>query len=116
MDRSCERCDRCYRNSHALHQHIRDSPSHHECPGCDFDGATWEDLLDHFREEGCRTACQGCNDGSGSYWVPQSEEYLDHVEDFNVCTQCERHFASQSHLHQVKRENCQSNECGVEIL
>ncbi|CAG5181304.1 uncharacterized protein ALTATR162_LOCUS9695 [Alternaria atra] len=96
----CERCDRSYRTSHALNQHVRDSPNHHECPECDFDCATWDDLLDHCRDEGCRTVCQGCNDGSGSHWEFQCDEYWDHVEDFNVCTQCERHFTSSSHLHQ----------------
>lgn len=36
-------------------------------------------------------------------WVPGSQEYLDHLEEENVCTTCDEHFQSPSNLssHQV---------------
>jgi hypothetical protein len=58
--------------------------------------------MDHLREDGCRTVCQGCDDGDGNYWVTGSEEYWQHVQDHNVCTKCERHFNSSSNLTYVR--------------
>ncbi|KAF2787457.1 hypothetical protein K505DRAFT_342923 [Melanomma pulvis-pyrius CBS 109.77] len=51
----CHRCYRSFRTYQALYQHYRDSVHHHECPDCDFDGEFRDELLDHFRKEGCRT-------------------------------------------------------------
>ncbi|KAH6876037.1 hypothetical protein BKA58DRAFT_437990 [Alternaria rosae] len=96
----CQRCNRPYGTINALDQHVRDSPKHHDCPECDFDADTWDELLDHCRDEGCRTVCQDCDDGDGIHYDPQSDEYWNHVEEFNVCIQCERHFDSPTNLHQ----------------
>ena len=97
----CNRCERIYRSLSALYQHVRDSPRHYECPECDFDGTTWDNLLQHCRTEGCRRVCQGCDGGRGEHWsIPG---YSIHVRVSNVCTDCERHFTSPSHLYQVSR-------------
>ncbi|KAF2024781.1 hypothetical protein EK21DRAFT_93777 [Setomelanomma holmii] len=98
----CHRCDRSFRTYSALYQHERDSSNHHECPVCDYDGTSWEDLLEHCREEGCRDVCGGCNNGQGTLWAEDCDEYWEHVEDYNVCTECERHFSSASNLYQHK--------------
>ncbi|KAH7067511.1 hypothetical protein BKA63DRAFT_522275 [Paraphoma chrysanthemicola] len=100
MSSYCHRCERSFRSYSALAQHTRDSLNHYECPECDFDGTSWDELLDHCREEDCRTVCQGCNDGEGTHWDHDCEEYWEHVEEENVCTTCERHFSSASNLHQ----------------
>jgi hypothetical protein len=97
----CHRCRRQYRSLSAYHQHVRDSNRHHECPECDFDGEDWDDLFQHLRITGCQIVCEGCNDGDGSYW--STSEYWQHVEEENVCTDCQRHFTSPSHLYQVSR-------------
>ena len=85
----------------AIQQHYDDSRSHYRCTKCSFDGTSWDDLLDHYRDTGHKIVCQGCDDGDGMTWEPNSQEYLDHLEDENVCEQCERHFASLSNLQQV---------------
>jgi len=100
--RWCHRCDRSFQTYNALNQHTRDSSDHHECPECDFDGTSWEDLLDHCRDEGCRIVCEGCNDGGGAHWNNDGIGYREHVESENVCTECDRHFSSSSNLYQVR--------------
>jgi DNA-directed RNA polymerase subunit M/transcription elongation factor TFIIS len=112
-DRWCVRCAHAFRTPHARNQHIRDSVNHHKCPACDFDGASWDDLLEHCRNEGCRTVCRDCDNGVGMHWVAQSNEYLEHVDKFNVCTECERHFTSPGRLHQVGYRTCIVNERGM---
>ncbi|KAF2743598.1 hypothetical protein M011DRAFT_220004 [Sporormia fimetaria CBS 119925] len=102
----CARCQRNFRTSDALNQHRRNSSFHHECPNCDFDATSWEELLQHCRETGCRTACQGCNDGDGELWDwtvnNQRKRYWRHVRRHNVCTDCERHFETPNSLEQHK--------------
>ncbi|KAF2126565.1 hypothetical protein P153DRAFT_297855, partial [Dothidotthia symphoricarpi CBS 119687] len=85
---------------------------HHECPACDFDGESWEDLLQHCRQTSCREVCQGCDDGSGSLWGSNSDGYWEHVDDHNVCTQCERHFGTPDNLFQHELTHRAANyEC-----
>lgn len=97
----CNRCHKSYGSTQAFEQHLRDSPHHFACPECAFDGWTWDQLLQHFRDDGCRIACRGCNDGGGAHWTSHSNAYWHHVHDENVCTECERHFSSPHNLHQV---------------
>ncbi|KAF2113010.1 hypothetical protein BDV96DRAFT_579575 [Lophiotrema nucula] len=98
MAPKCVRCDRSFRSQQALRQHLRDSYNHHPCNGCGLDCHSWDDIVEHCRIEGCRTFCQGCDEGDGSLWVPDSRAYWEHVEEENVCTQCGRHFDSPSNL------------------
>ncbi|KAF2825689.1 hypothetical protein CC86DRAFT_370617 [Ophiobolus disseminans] len=98
----CYRCDRSFRTYNALYQHQRDSRNHNECPECDFDGISWDDLLEHCRDEGCQIVCEGCNDGGGSHWDNDGVNYQDHIETENVCTECDQHFGSLSNLYQHK--------------
>jgi DNA-directed RNA polymerase subunit RPC12/RpoP len=100
MSYFCDRCDRWFKTQRAYRQHVDNFQSHWECPECDFDGESRADLIDHCRDEGCRDYCQGCDGGTGRFWVPDSHAYWWHVEDENVCTQCERHFQSSDNLAQ----------------
>jgi hypothetical protein len=106
-DRWCDRCDRPFATSGALEQHIRNSLHHHECPVCKFDAPSWDELVEHCREEGCRTVCQGCFDGAGGLWKRNCDAYWEHLEDENVCTECERHCSGTHNLHQVDHASCQ---------
>ncbi|KAF2190249.1 hypothetical protein K469DRAFT_560860, partial [Zopfia rhizophila CBS 207.26] len=94
----CYRCQKTFRSFTALDQHIRDSLFHWECPECYTDCASRDQLLNHYRKDGCRVVCGGCNDGNGASWVPNSNAYRQHVRDYNVCPKCERHFLSTSNL------------------
>ncbi|KAH7384149.1 hypothetical protein DE146DRAFT_667988 [Phaeosphaeria sp. MPI-PUGE-AT-0046c] len=109
---SCYRCNRSFRDLRAFRQHKSDSRNHHECPACDFDASSWSGLLQHCRDDGCQTVCIGCNDGGGSYWEPDSSAYWEHVDEENVCIECELHFESPSNLHQHKISHRANNyEC-----
>ncbi|OAL05523.1 hypothetical protein IQ06DRAFT_239686 [Phaeosphaeriaceae sp. SRC1lsM3a] len=99
---TCHRCDRSFRDDRALHQHKNDSHYHYECPVCDFDASTWDELLEHCREVGCRIVCMGCDDGEGEHWEPDGQAYRQHISEHNVCPECELHFESPSNLHQHK--------------
>ncbi|KAF1957978.1 hypothetical protein CC80DRAFT_491291 [Byssothecium circinans] len=108
----CHRCDKRFIKEHALHQHVRDSPRHKLCPECDFDGESWDDLLDHCRETNCRSVCQDCDNGGGIHWRYNCDAYLKHLEDENVCTECERHFDNPTNLYQHKLSHrSKSYEC-----
>lgn len=48
-----------------------------------------------------RLVCQGCDGGQGMTWAPGSQDYLDHLEEQNVCRTCEEHFQSPSNLDNV---------------
>lgn len=65
---------------------------------------SWADLLTHHRATKHRVVCQGCYDGQGRIWVAGSEEYLTHLEEENVCRECEAHFTSPSNLHHVSKQ------------
>ncbi|KAL5381115.1 hypothetical protein DPSP01_007371 [Paraphaeosphaeria sporulosa] len=97
----CHRCDRSFATHRAKSQHLQNSPRHNECPECDFDGETWDELLDHIREEDCCRVCGGCNGGRGGYWE-DDDAYWEHVEDCHVCTDCDRHFENANNLEQHK--------------
>ncbi|KAF2252188.1 hypothetical protein BU26DRAFT_421026, partial [Trematosphaeria pertusa] len=85
---------------------------HNECPVCDFDGETWDELLDHCREEGCRTVCRGCDGGHGSHWESECDAYWEHLDEHNVCTQCERHFSTPDNLTHHRLTHCAATyEC-----
>jgi len=97
----CSRCERTFSSQRAIQQHYNDSASHNQCEVCGFDGSTWEELLQHHRKTQHRIVCQGCDDGDGIIWVPGSQEYIDHLEEQNVCKSCEGHFESPSNLYHV---------------
>jgi hypothetical protein len=99
--RYCHRCQRSFRTWDALDRHTRHSRKHNECPECDFDGTSWDDLLGHCYEQGCRIVCEGCNDGQGSHWPVDRRAYDEHMITENVCDECDRHFDSPSNLYQV---------------
>jgi hypothetical protein len=112
-NRRCERCNRSYRTPGALRQHVRDFPNHYNCPGCHLEADTWNELLEHRRKTGCRAVCQDCDDGRGMHYDFESDEYWDHVEEFNACTDCERHFISPSNLHEV---GCKLNVFKIQCM
>jgi hypothetical protein len=97
----CERCERDFPNSYAIAQHLDNSSNHHRCSVCAFDGLSWEDLLRHHRSTKHRAVCQGCDNSDGLIWDPESKDYLDHLDDDNVCSACEDHFDSPSNLEHV---------------
>ncbi|KAJ4993144.1 hypothetical protein SVAN01_01496 [Stagonosporopsis vannaccii] len=108
----CKRCDRRFPSSHAIAQHLNDSSQHHRCSVCDFDGPSWDILLEHHRSTKHRAVCQGCDDGDGMIWDPKSKEYLDHLHDDNACLVCEGHFDSLSNLEHHKITHLDRNiEC-----
>ncbi|KAJ5021275.1 hypothetical protein J3E73DRAFT_434834 [Bipolaris maydis] len=72
-------------NQYALRQHRRDASGHHPCDSCDFVGATRADLFIHHGQTRHAAVCRGCNNGRGRIWEWESQEYLDHLEDENVC-------------------------------
>lgn len=95
----CARCDRTFVSEEAFQQHRDDSPRHFYCEVCGFDASTWEKSLKHHRKTAHRVVCMGCNDGEGATWVAESQAYFDHLEEDNVCKDCEEHFESPSNLH-----------------
>jgi hypothetical protein len=42
----------------------------------------------------------GCEEGEGAIWN-SDENYQDHLNEENVCEQCQQHFESQSNLENV---------------
>ena len=101
MSLYCHRCDRYFRNQHAINQHFQYSWSHHECPECNFDGEDYEELKQHYYKTEHRIVCDGCNDGDGANWSNRGA-YQRHLIDENVCTECDRHFDTPSNLHYVR--------------
>lgn len=99
--RWCGRCKKYWRTQNAFRQHLLNSPHHHECNECDFDGNSWAELLDHCRRTSCFKVCQGCDDGQGMLWNQEFDGYWQHVKDENVCIKCERHYSTPGHLHQA---------------
>ncbi|EUC41493.1 hypothetical protein COCMIDRAFT_40349 [Bipolaris oryzae ATCC 44560] len=97
-DFRCTRCDREFSNQYSLRQHRRDASDHYSCDSCDFVGATRAELLTHHDQTRHATICRGCNNGRGRIWGSESQEYLDHLEDGNVCGLCETHFETPSNL------------------
>ncbi|KAF1951915.1 hypothetical protein CC80DRAFT_189314 [Byssothecium circinans] len=68
------------------------------CAVCRFEAYDRARLLNHYREEGCLVVCEGCSGGAGKGWVRDSPEYWEHVSREHVCTECGRHFNSDSNL------------------
>jgi hypothetical protein len=87
-----QRCERRFRNKGALEEHLAHSNSHHRCNACSYDGTTWQALVDHSKATGHSSFCQGCNNGSGKLWQPNSQDYHDHFEEENGCSICLKHF------------------------
>ena len=77
-----------------------------EREGVDADG--WDALLEHCRETNCRSVCQGCDEGVGEHWAYNSSAFWQHVDDCNVCLECEQHFKSYYDLKQVSDFYCLS--------
>jgi hypothetical protein len=96
-----DRCQCLFANYDVITQHIQNSLDHNRCPVCDFDSTSWEGLLDHCCEDGCRTMCQGCKNRRGAHWRWDSRVYWQHLITDDVCDECERHFSALSDLHWV---------------
>jgi hypothetical protein len=62
------------------------------------------------RKAGCRTLCQGCNDGEGAWWITDCGAYYQHIEDDNVCKICDLHFESVSNLQYVSGKMLDEND------
>lgn len=77
---------------------------------CGYDALTWDKYIAHHRKTKHRTVCQGCNDGKGTAWPANSDEYLDHLQDENVCDVCEEHFMTFSTLNHVIKLPVWKNE------
>ncbi|CAI6340928.1 unnamed protein product [Periconia digitata] len=108
----CRRCSRRFGKYSALRQHVRDSQNHYECNICQFDGETWDELLDHARGEQCGIVCQGCDGGLGEIWSNDGNGYWEHVKQENVCMICDRHFENPNNLRQHEISHRQKNvEC-----
>ena len=99
--RYCNRCKRGFKSEKGLALHVQDSRRHWECPTCTHDADGWDALLEHCRETKCRSVCQGCDGGVGEHWRYYSNEFWQHVNDCNVCTECEEHFKSYHELKKV---------------
>ncbi|KAF2658867.1 hypothetical protein K491DRAFT_236150 [Lophiostoma macrostomum CBS 122681] len=101
---TCSLCDRGFRTNRSLLQHIGDSQNHLPCAKCNFVGATPEDLVQHYRDDGCMIVCEGCLDSSGRdvVWHSKGTQYWQHVQDQNVCDICERHFHTDDNLRNHK--------------
>jgi hypothetical protein len=84
-----------------LQQHLDDSARHHICDVCGHDALTWDKCVEHYRETNHRTVCDGCNNGKGMAWPADSDEYWYHLQDENVCDDCEQHFMTPSNLENV---------------
>lgn len=102
----CRRCDREFRYYTAKAQHIQASSMHNLCEVCQYDGPSWQDLLDHYAETEHMQVCWGCNDGEGDAWTPDSKAYRHHLEDYNVCRLCHRHFDNEDNLLHVSSCSC----------
>lgn len=96
----CAFCNQSFKTMQALQQHLKDSPLHHICGECLFDGQDHEDLLEHYRQTKHRIVCGGCYDGV-DIWIPGSQAYLDHLEIEHVCLTCHRHHQNGNNLDQV---------------
>jgi hypothetical protein len=101
IDRWCGRCNRFFRTYRSYDQHVQTSSRHWQCPAqCGEDCFDWDDLLEHCEENGCAAVCRGCDGGAGKYFLDDNE-YWEHVDLQNVCTECGRHFDHVDNLHQV---------------
>lgn len=76
----CWRCERSYKTQSALDQHMADSPRHNECPECNLDWETEQDLKEHMTD--MHNMCSIC---SQCFDCPYS---LDHVGFSHVLTAC----------------------------
>lgn len=92
----CHRCDRHFKNSRAIHQHIEYSSTHNFCNWCRLDFNTSEGLDNHNDEE--------------HYWCSICEEFFisepaydAHLEEEHpyYCDDCEQDFDGQSQLNSV---------------
>lgn len=61
------------------------------------------DLLKDHRSSKHMAVCQGCSDGDGTIWGPNSEEHLGHLVEENVFHVCESHFDSPENFKHVGR-------------
>lgn len=99
----CRRCNQLFLCRGALDDHLKTSLSHFPCPkpGCDFDGSSKADLLDHWKREGCVHPCKGC-----SLVCSSKEKLSNHLGAVNACRVCPQHNDSEEKLDEVSWTRC----------
>jgi hypothetical protein len=75
--------------------------THYVCTDCDQRHDSWQDLTQHCRQIGCSFVCTGCH-WTGKIWHFDRDGYRRHLEENNVCRDCERHFDTPSNLVHVR--------------
>jgi len=91
----CDRCRRFFPSIVALRQHLDNSPEHHTCYRCNFDGLTADSLEEHK----CTSGHQEMN--YGSIKQPNFQAYMGTREGRYVCSTCLLELPTESNLSTV---------------
>ncbi|KAF2500755.1 hypothetical protein BU16DRAFT_614466 [Lophium mytilinum] len=99
----CRRCRRQFVNRHAIKQHLVTSSHHHLCDNCNYDAYDFNELLDHWRDEGCYEVCEQCESG-----VPPGT-MAHHLQKHYACLICQEHCENQADLNQHANTHVYTN-------
>jgi hypothetical protein len=91
----CDRCRRFFPSIAALQQHIDNSPEHHICYKCNFDGVTADSLTEHQ----CASGHQEMDYGSIRRASPRA--YTGNQKGRDVCSTCHLELSTESNLSTV---------------
>ncbi|KAH8686745.1 hypothetical protein BGZ61DRAFT_453566 [Ilyonectria robusta] len=103
----CDVCDRFFKTSSALRQHLEASQTQHPtCNRHDRIFASWSALQQHIDDSQFHNICDICPDDDSDF--PTSDMLYDHkVEEHDYCNECQVQFISSSQLieHDVSEHN-----------
>ncbi|EMD33859.1 hypothetical protein CERSUDRAFT_159098 [Gelatoporia subvermispora B] len=96
----CERCERSFRDQHALDQHKATSSYHFYCRDCNRDLKNWIGLKEHYVQSPHHHYCQRCEDQFDS-----EDELIDHYKEVHAyCGLCRKVLKNERGLHEHNRQ------------